>query len=245
MIGIYDINDMLDFKTRIEIYKKVGFKELALYLDQDYMKEGENYLDIISFARKNGMEVKQVHVDYKISNLICDENSEVYFDYIKEKMRECENLKIPYMVVHASKGDNPPTISDNQILKIEKVAEQFPDVCLCFENVRSNTNLQKILSSNLQNIKMCFDLGHAHAYANEFELFDCFKDKIVCSHLHNNFGQDTHNILNCGEIDYRYFMNALKDISRSNCLECFPPRDVHLNEQQFYTFVQECFEATL
>ena len=39
LIGIYDINDFkeIDFKCRLDAYKKVGFTSIGLYIDNAYM----------------------------------------------------------------------------------------------------------------------------------------------------------------------------------------------------------------
>ena len=241
--GIYDLNDCsdLNYKERILIYKNAGFKELALFLDDQYMKTGENYTEIIDFARSQGLEVKQVHIDYKISNMICDEQSNQYFEYIKQKANECRLLSIPYMVLHASRNDNPPFVSEKQLTKLRNVTRQFLDVNFCFENVRSNVNLEKILNLNEPNIKMCYDLGHAHAFANEFDLFEKFKNYIVCSHLHNNYGKDEHKPLCDGEINYLPIIKKLSEIKNSsNCIEAFPSRGKNLTKEEFETFVKKC-----
>lgn len=247
-IGIYDLTHCsnLNYVERIKIYQRVGFKELALYLDNKYMQGDENYLDIINFARKSNLKIQQVHIDYKNANLICDSTTNLYFEYLDAKAKECEELKIPYLVLHASKGENPPEINILQLNKMENLSKKHKNVYFCFENVRNNSNLEKILNLNQQNIKMCFDLGHAHAYGNEHELFNKFKDKIICSHLHNNFGKDEHNILTCGEIDYKPILNELIKIEdSSNCIEAFPHKDFKLTKIEFESFVRECFESLI
>lgn len=242
--GIYDLNEYLDFKTRLEIYKHVGFDDVALYIDNGYMKAGEDYHDIIAYARQIGLKVCQVHVDYKISNEICSKDSEKYFEYLEAKLTECTSLKIPYLVLHASKGDNPPLIDASQIKKLESLAKKFPSVTLCFENVRSNQNLDRILKSKQNNIRMCFDLGHAHAYGDEYEIFEKYKEKIACSHLHNNFGTDAHSPLWDGEINWKYFAKELCKIPKvSNCLECFPERKADYSIEEFTDFVKKCFKT--
>ena len=70
MIGIYDLGDFLDYKTRLQIYRNAGFQEVALYIDKNYVQQAEDYCDIISYARKIGLKVNQAHIDYKISNMI-------------------------------------------------------------------------------------------------------------------------------------------------------------------------------
>ena len=117
------------------------------------------------------------------------------------------------------------------------------DVVLCLENVRNNNNLDSLLQLNLPNVKMCFDLGHAHCYGDENVLYNKYQDKIACSHLHNNTGKDTHELLNVGDIDYMKFLNLLSCVSgASNCLECFPPYGSKLTRSEFVEFVQKCYD---
>ena len=243
MFGIYDLDVCTDlsFEKRLDIYKKCGFSEVAIYLDKNYNKENENYEDIINYAKEIGLKINQVHIDYKISNLICDENTNEYFDYVLGKLKEAEKFNIPYVVAHASKGDNPPKISHLQATKLKTMLEKTSST-LCLENVRSNENLFTLLKLNLPNLKACFDLGHAHAYGDEKEVFEKLKNKIACTHLHDNFGKDDHLILGEGEIDFKSIINELKNTPNiSNCLECFPPYGTKLNEEEFTNFVKKCF----
>ena len=244
-LGIYDLTDCstLGFKDRLLIYKKAGFEEIGLYLDQNYMQKGENYVEIINYAREMDLKIKQVHIDYKISNLICDKETDEYFEYLEEKAKECKFFGIPYLVLHASKGDIPPVVDDMQLKKLTNVTKRYPEVTFCFENVRNNANLEKILNLKQKNIKMCYDLGHAHAYGNERELFEKFKKYIICSHLHNNYGKDDHNTLKDGEIDYMPILKELTKIKNSsNCLEMFPKRGEPLSKKDFEKFVKSCLD---
>ena len=248
MFGIYDINNCnkLTYKERLDIYKEAGFDEIALYLDERYQRDDESYIEIIGYANKIGLKIKQVHIDYKISNLICDESTSEYFYYVSAKLVEAASFGIPYVVAHASMTDNPPQIPQSQIDKFAnmmKYLETLPTT-LCLENVRNNYNLEKLLSLNLPNVKMCFDLGHAHCYGNEQQLFNKFKKQIACSHLHNNFGKDSHNPLNQGEISYEFYLTELEKIKdSSNCLECFPEKGKILSKEEFTEFVKRCYQT--
>ena len=248
MIGIYDLNtcSKLDYKTRLNIYKEAGFREVALYLDSAYMTEGETYEDIIAYARAIGLEVKQVHLDYKISNLICDETTNEYFDYISQKTKEAASLNIPFIVAHASMTAEPPLINDKQLNKFADMMNSLKDlpVVLCLENVRNNHNLREILKLKLDNVAMCYDIGHAHCYGDEQEIFEEFASDINVSHLHNNTGKDTHNLLNEGEMDVSPIIKELVKIPHgSHCLECFPPFGVELTEAEFVDFVKKCYDS--
>lgn len=242
-IGIYDLNECsyLNYKERLEIYKKVGFTSVGLYLDNNYMSNEEDYEDIIEYARKLGLEVNQVHIDYKISNMIC-EDKKTYFNYVEKKLRECIKSKIPYLVLHASKGDNAPLLDKDSIRELESLMDIYKDynTCLCFENVRDNRNLKTILEANIYNVKMCYDLGHAYCYDDVEGLLEKYKDKIVCTHLHNNRKKDTHNTLFDGDIDCMKVIKKIDD-KVDNCLEVFSERGNILNIDEFEEFVKKCY----
>ena len=147
------------------------------------------------------------------------------------------------MVLHPSKGENPPEISQKQLDKLKMVVSKFPNVMFCFENVRSIKNLKKILALDVNNIKACYDLGHAHAYYDEFELFDELKNKIQCTHLHNNYGKDEHRTLKDGEIDYKKILKKLSSLPNvSNCIEAFPQNGTVLSKEEFKQFVKNCLD---
>lgn len=246
-IGIYDLNECssLGYKERLDIYKSVGFTGVGTYIDDNYMANNESYVDIIEYAKKIGLEVNQVHVDYKISNLIC-EDSNAYFDYVERKLKECIDLGVKYMVLHASKGDAAPILSEEGLTKLKELMSKYRDsgVTLSFENVRDNRNLDKILNAGIEGVGMCYDLGHAHCYDNEEFLLNRYCDKVVCTHLHNNYKKDTHYTLFNGEIDCKKIIKKISD-SVDNCLEVFPERGVVLDNQQFTSFVKENYEDYL
>jgi len=243
-IGIYDLNECsnLNYKNRLEVYKKVGFKSVGLYIDDNYMRNNESYLDIVDYARKIGLKVNQVHVDYKISNAICDDSSNDYFEYVESKLKECIKLKIPYMVLHASMGENAPLISEIGLRKLRTLMENYNGVYLCFENVRDNRNLDKILKSGIKNVGMCYDLGHAYCYDDVEGLLEKCKENILCTHIHNNHKKDTHNTLFDGDIDCKKIVRELSEKEFiDNCLEVFPPRGEILDKDSFEEFVRKCY----
>lgn len=248
MLGIYDMNidTVLGYKDRLDIYKQSGFGEVSLYLDSRYQREGEDYVDIINYAREIGLDIKQVHIDYKISNLIA-EDIDAYCDYVASKLKESLALGITYVVAHASKGDTPPVVDDRELNILKKMMKSFENepIFLCLENVRNNENLDRVLSLGLPNIKVCFDLGHAHAYGDETTIYERYKARIICSHIHNNYGSDTHNIPSLGDIRVSDFVHSLSQISNSsNCLECFPTKEdgKPLQRSEFVSFVDKCYE---
>ena len=127
-IGIYDLNECssLNYKERLDIYKSVGFTSVGTYIDDNYMSNNESYVEIVKYAKEIGLEVNQVHVDYKISNLIC-EDSNAYFDYVERKLNECIDLGVKYMVLHASKGDGAPGLGEEGLTKLKELMSKYKD----------------------------------------------------------------------------------------------------------------------
>ena len=144
--------------------------------------------------------------------------------------------------MHASKGEDAPLIEEKNLDKLERLMNKYKNekVYLCFENVRDNRNLDKILTSNINNIGMCYDLGHAYCYSDVWDLFEKYKNKILCTHLHNNYKKDTHNTLFDGKIDTFNFIKEL-DEKIDNCLEVFPKRGTVLDKVGFEAFVSKCY----
>ena len=53
-------------------------------------------------------------------------------------------------------------------------------------------------------LKMCYDSGHNHCFDPEFDYFKDYGDKIICLHLHDNFGKkDEHTLNKYGSIDWQ------------------------------------------
>ena len=241
-IGIYDMNEAtkLGYRQRLDIYRETGFHSVSLYIDQSYMNKGEHYGDIIDYAREIGLKVNQVHIDYKISNDICND-PEKYYTYLIGRLSECRAYGIENMVLHASYGEFPPGWGDEQIAMIEELADEFPEINLAFENVRNNENLIKLLELRKRNITLCYDMGHAHIYNADYML-DKYSNKITCAHLHNNYGSDDHNLLSDGDINYTPVLTRLEYLEADCCLEVFPKRDKILSEAEFVAFVKQAYE---
>lgn len=245
-LGIYDIGECgtgLNIIERFEIYKSAGFTHVGFYLDNDYL-DGENYVNMIDTAKSIGLKIDQVHLDYKNANMICEERENEYFRYIESKIAECIKYGIPHVVLHASKGNEPPLISNfglNKVVFFDKILNGS-DTKLCFENVRNNTNLDLILNLKLNNIGVCFDSGHAYCYSNSVLFLTKYQDTIYCTHLHDNSGTDTHEMIGEGKVHFDEIYPLLNKTKRHvDYLECFMPKGVRANKDMFKSFVGDCY----
>ena len=246
-IGIYDIDSTdLSIKERFEIYKEVGFNYVGFYFDNDYLKEGETYLDLINASKEVGLKLSQLHLDYKKSNMLSLNEDNEFINYVEMKVDEAINYKIRDLVIHASKGNEPPLISSYTLKRLKKISKKLLkyNVRLCFENVRNNTNLEIVMKEGIDNMCICYDSGHAHCYSDEIEFLNKYKDLIVTTHIHDNFKEDSHDIVGRGNIDWYKIVNALNKTKREiDYLECFPPRGKVLNKSEFKDFILEVYKG--
>ena len=82
------------------------------------------------------------------------------------------------------------------------------------------------------NLKMCLDVGHAHLHTRDVrELFQRHRDKIIVTHLHNNYGEnDDHNPLDNGTYNFDEFLSFdLKNVQYF-VIESVPHGITTLNE---------------
>jgi len=89
---------------------------------------------------------------------------------------------------------------------------------LAIENVeKAGSPHIKYVLENIKspNLKILFDVGHAHYFTNDVsEFFNRHKDRIVYTHLHDNDrSSDAHNSLGNGNIDYKRFFKLTKSSS--------------------------------
>ena len=113
-----------------------------------------------------------------------------------------------------------------------------------FWNVRNSNNIDAIMDLKLANIGVCYDSGHAHCYSDELGFLNKYKDVIYCTHLHDNDGSDTHEIIGEGSIEWDTMYSAICATNRQlDYLECFIPRGITADKDMFRAFVSDAYDS--
>ncbi len=69
---------------------------------------------------------------------------------------------------------------------------------------------QFIKETHLHDLKLCFDIGHAHIEDGVQASFEAMRDRIVTTHIHDNHGdKDEHLLPYNGNIDWDAALTAL------------------------------------
>ena len=132
-------------------------------------------------------------------------------DYrFRQTLRMAQNYSAAKVIFHGGYNERlffPVWYQEQSVEFWKKFADQIPEgITVCLENVLETTpemlgNIVRQVDS--PKIRMCLDVGHAHAYseASPEEWVESCGDVIAHFHIHNNDGtRDTHSQLCEGNI---------------------------------------------
>jgi sugar phosphate isomerase/epimerase len=150
-------------------------------------------------------------------------------DEVRKTLRIARELNARLVVVHAGKYTNIGDYEERLGIArktLEQIHPELQDVKLAIENMpitnNSGTPNTEIPSSaqdlitlvqGLENIGICYDIGHANTLGDPIEYYDKLKQsgKIWDMHIHDNTGKgDEHLPIGQGNIDFLGFVRQLQ-----------------------------------
>jgi sugar phosphate isomerase/epimerase len=174
-----------------------------------------------------GLETEFIHAPFKnINTMWANDNSKPeILDGMKHTVDMAQKAGIPVVVVHASSTYTPPEICDAGLRRFDELVDyaKKKGIILAFENLRKIGNITYLVDryENRDNVRFCYDAGHEHGCTRFVSFADIFRDRIICTHIHDNFGYtpdsdpDLHLLPFDGNIDYKKMMKKLKEYSYS------------------------------
>jgi len=131
---------------------------------------------------------------------------------IKRALEVAERLPFRYLVLHLGIPGEEYALEkfDAALTSIEhlKIFAKERDVQLLLENIPNELGtperlLEFIQYSRMDDLKICFDTGHAHMGGGVQPAFQTLRDRIVSTHVHDNRREkDDHLLPFDGEIDW-------------------------------------------
>ena len=123
-------------------------------------------------------------------------------DEIKRALDLAEDISFPYLVQHlgSSRDANDPRLFEaayNSLEHLHIFAKQR-GVTIALENtpgeLATPANLRQFLAeSRLSDVRLCFDIGHAHLADGVAKSLEIMRDLVVTAHIHDNHGlKDEH-----------------------------------------------------
>ena len=145
------------------------------------------------------------------------------FRQILETIDSAAEAGIPVVVSHVSGGWVAPPLSDIGFYHFDRLVEYAwqKGVKIAFENIRNVGNVAALMEryERIPAVGYCFDCGHEHCYTETAHFLDFFHDRLLCTHIHDNFGRskedpmkdtDIHVLPFDGNIDYADMMSRYK-----------------------------------
>ena len=240
-IVITNTKDGKNVLESIDAIKKAGFKNVFIQWYNKETKYSQEY--IVDYVKEKKLNIIFAHLGYKNINNIWLDN-EIGEELVNSYINDLINLKklgINLVMMHLCAefvAPPPNEIGLNRITKICNKAKEL-NMKIAFENTKIKGYQEYVLDNiKLDNIGICYDSGHDYChFKNTFD-FNKFKNKILCTHLHDNYGKnDDHLIPGDGNIDIEYVINGLKEANYKGYLTFeFVYRNEYLNEniEDFY-----------
>lgn len=199
-----------------------GFEMIDILVDDNEIEKTSELLS------KYNMTVNQSHCPF---NRYSEKS---YDDFSKDIMTAVKNthaLCSPILVIHGDEFDfHSQEYSFNNALEFNyrlfyPVAEYAAhnNIKIAFENLFEDCGKPRFGSKpdeltalverfNSKHVGICLDTGHAHVADKEHYLsnIEQYADKVISTHIHDNFGTDKHMFPYMGEINLEECMRILK-----------------------------------
>ena len=204
----------------------------------EIVSEAEHFIPDIQDELKNVIDTTdmkfQFHAPYSDINLAAfDARTREYsIDTIMDIVRIANDLGIGMMTIHPGKIGPIQSYARDRVFQytrqsleiLEKRCREF-SVELAFENMPvmrytiCHTAAEMVEMLEGLEMKMCFDVGHAHM-ANQIPAMLDLKDRFANVHLSDNVGdKDRHLALGKGSIDFQHVMAGLSDYQGNYIIE--------------------------
>src|SRR6202789_27533 len=133
-------------------------------------------------------------------------------DEVKRALEVSERIPFRYLVQHMGHGRQSadPRKLDAAFSSLEQLSifAKARGVTIALENTPDElgapASLQHFITdTHLHDLKLCFDIGHAHIEEGVQASFDAMRERVVSTHIHDNHGdKDEHLLPFEGTIDW-------------------------------------------
>jgi L-ribulose-5-phosphate 3-epimerase len=241
----------IEINERFRLIKKAGFDGVLLWwgdenIDIDGRKENQPEL-----VYKNGLFIENVHLPFSgVNNLWLDNiNGDEHEKLIIDSIKQCVSFKIPTVVMHLTRGDNPPQVSKvglNRMKRIVEIAENSR-VNIALENLKKPEYMDFIFQEiSSPQLGFCYDSGHNNCFTPNRDFLAQYGSKLFALHLHDNDGiDDLHMLPFDGTIEWETIKNKINDLryEGSISLEVEQERNEKYRNMSVEEFLKAAFSS--
>ena len=214
----------LDYEQRFKLIKEAGFDSIMLWWGEEFTKQ-EGIKDLLTnLARNNDLLIENIHLPWAEANDIWKDNldgeelTKVYFEYLND----CRFYEIKTVIMHLTKGFNPPPANELGINRLKKLASFAEEngVQIALENLECPDYLDVVFPRlNNPSVGLCYDIGHENCYSKKWDILEKYGNRLMALHLHDNNGiDDQHLIPGDGIVDWEKLKSAVTKLNYSGSL---------------------------
>ncbi len=215
VVSISNQNSKTTALETINAIKAAGFENAFIQWYNEKWKFSQKKQ--LRYARKIGLKITTAHLKFRGFNVIWNEGRKgdrLVKQYIKD-INNCKKNNISLVIMHAVVGFIAPSPNALGLERIKKITDyaKKAGVKIAFENIKIREHLKYVLSNITEdNIGLCFDSGHYHAFFDNNFDFETYKGRIFEVHLHDNHGsEDEHLIPFDGTVNWKEIIKHLKE----------------------------------
>ena len=240
----------LDSKNTLPLIKNAGFD---CYATGVY--ELESCKELTEAGKALGLTCDFIHAPFSGINKMWFSGMDYLdiYEKIKQSIDTASACDIPTIIMHLSSGWDAPAINDLGLSRFDALVEYAAEkgVSIAFENLRKVGNLAYFADryEKISNVGFCYDFGHEHCYTKTVKWMDIFTDRVIATHIHDNFGikekyemkTDLHLLPFDGDIDYAKIMRKLDEYGYSGSLILEVGNSRHLT-MKHEDFLADCYD---
>ena len=208
----------LPIEDRLRLIRDAGFERVSIWLGkEEACVSGNRPSDLCVTAARTGLSVECAHAPYDDCNLFWSDGDAAEEPLLGDALswiRFCGAQGIPVMVMHLTRGDDPPNPSAAGIARIGNLVEEASrsSVVIARENTRKTAAIDRALSEiDSPHLGFCYDSSHDFLYASRpADILRRWGARLAYTHLSDNDGtRDRHWIPGRGTIDWALIRDAL------------------------------------
>ena len=178
-------------KQVISLLRKHGFSAFSPVWAPDL-----DLAFLSTYAKEQSMVIQSLHATLTNIELLWEPKSEgalPVFQNVIQSIDACAQFDINTLVVHGWQGliysfpEEPLEFS--LFDKLVQHAETR-GICIAFENLEGEEYLDALMTRylNQPNVGYCWDSGHDNCYPHKIDFLEKFGDRLIMTHLNDNFG---------------------------------------------------------
>lgn len=208
----------MPIEERLRLIGEAGFDRVSIWLGTEEACVSEHRpADLCAAATRVGLSVECAHAPYDDCNLLWSDEDSVADPLVGRMaswIRFCGTQAIPCMVMHLTRGDEPPHPSAAGLARIEGLVEEAArsSVVVALENTRKTAAVDRALSAiDSPHLGFCYDSSHDFLWAQHpTDILRRWGERLAYTHLSDNDGiQDRHWIPGRGTVDWARIRVAL------------------------------------